>query len=73
MKSEFCQWLNDMQEIADNDNIVVQARHFDVLDYYFKAHNSPQEAFADYKNNFLPRWNAINQSINHEQYNNKEN
>lgn len=37
-----------MQKIADDSNIIIEARHFDVLDYYFKAKQSPMEAFKDY-------------------------
>jgi len=48
MKSEFCQYLCDMQKIADGSNIIIEARHFDVLDYYFKAKKSAIEAFKDY-------------------------
>lgn len=59
MKSDFAQWLDEIQHIADEDNITVAARHYDVLDYYFKINKSPHEAYLDYKNNFLPRWNAI--------------
>jgi hypothetical protein len=59
MRSDFAQWLDEMQHVADADGITVAARHYDVLDYYFKVKKSPTEAYADYKNNFLPRWNAI--------------
>lgn len=59
MRSEFAEWLDQMQHIADKDNIVVQARHYDVLDYYFKSNKTPQQGYESYKNNFLPRWNAI--------------
>ena len=59
MRSDFAQWLDEMQHIADADSITVAARHYDVLDYYFKTKKTPEQAFKDYKNNFLPRWNAI--------------
>lgn len=48
MISEFAQYLTDMQKIADDSNIIIEARHFDVLDYYFKAKQSPMEAFKEY-------------------------
>ena len=48
MISEFAQYLTDMQKIADDSNIIIEARHFDVLDYYYKAKQSPLEAFKDY-------------------------
>ncbi len=59
MRSEFAEWLDQMQHVADKDNLIVQARHFDCLDYYFKVGKTPQQAFTEYKNNFLPRWNAL--------------
>lgn len=48
MISEFSQYLTDIQKIANDSNIIIEARHFDVLDYYFKAKQSPMEAFKDY-------------------------
>jgi len=48
MISKFCQYLYDIQKIADDSNIIVEARHFDVLDYYFKSNHSPKEAFKAY-------------------------
>jgi len=48
MRSEFCDYLYQMQEIADDSNIIVEARHYDVLDYYFKSKQSPMEAFKEY-------------------------
>lgn len=65
MRSEFAQWLDDMQHIADAENITVAARHFDVLDFYFKSKKSPEQAFLDYRDNFLPRWNAITENGKH--------
>lgn len=62
MRSQFAEWLDQMQHIADNDNIIVQARHYDVLDYYFQMKKSPQQGYDDYKKNFLPRWNAITEN-----------
>lgn len=58
MRSEFCEFLDQMQLIADKENIVVWARHYDVLDFYFKEGQNPHEAFSDYKE-FLKRWNAL--------------
>lgn len=62
MRSEFAEWLDQMQHIADADNITVAARHHDVLDYYFKIKLTPQDAYKRYKTQFLPRWNAITQN-----------
>ena len=62
MRSDFAQFLDDMQHIADKDGITIAARHYDVLDYYFKIYKSPENAYYDYKNHFLPRWNAITQN-----------
>jgi hypothetical protein len=58
MRSEFAEWLDQMQHVADVDNVTVAARHVDVLDYYFKAKKTPNEAFQEYKR-FLDRWNAL--------------
>ena len=58
MRSEFAEFLDQMQHIADTENMVVQARHYDVLDYYFQMKETPEEAFKQYKK-FLARWNAI--------------
>jgi hypothetical protein len=59
MRSELCDFLDKMQHVADADSIVIQARHYDVLVYYFKMKMTPEKAVKDYKDNFLPRWNAI--------------
>jgi hypothetical protein len=59
MRSEFCDFIDKMQHIADADKVIIQARHFDVLDYYFKRGDAPEEAYENYKDNFLRRWNAI--------------
>tara|TARA_R110002012_G_scaffold250357_6_gene428162 strand:- start:5041 stop:5373 length:333 start_codon:yes stop_codon:yes gene_type:complete len=58
MRSPFAEWLDQMQHVADAENITVAARHFDFLDYQFKLNNSPSAAFENYKV-FLKRWNAI--------------
>lgn len=58
MRSEFSEWLDQMQHVADADGITVAARHFDVLDYYFKSGKTPEEAQEDYKK-FLQRWKAL--------------
>ena len=59
MRSEFCEFLDQMQHVADADGVTVAARHHDVLNYYFKMKYEPAKAYHEYKNNFLPRWNAI--------------
>ena len=58
MRSEFAEWLDQMQHVADNENIIVQARHVDLLDFFFRSKKSPTQAFDKYKK-FLVRWNAI--------------
>ena len=58
MRSEFAEWLDQMQHVADNENIIVQARHVDLLDFFFRSKKSPMQAFEEY-NKFLVRWNAI--------------
>jgi len=59
MKSEFAMWLGQMQSVANGFNIIVAAEHIDVLDYYFRMNKNPDEAFQEYKNVFLPRWNTL--------------
>lgn len=62
MRSPFAEWLDQLQKIADQENIVVQARHIDVLEHYYKFEKlSPLEAFDDYKP-FLERWNALTEN-----------
>ena len=58
MRSEFAEWLDQMQHEADKENITVQARHIDLLDFYFKGKKTPAEAFKQYVA-FLKRWNSI--------------
>jgi hypothetical protein len=58
MRSEFAQWLDEMQHIADKGAVDVQARHYDVLDFYFKARKSPQQAYDEFTK-YLKRWNAL--------------
>jgi hypothetical protein len=62
MRTDFAQWLDGMQHEADADGVTVAARHIDVLGYYFILKLTPQEAFLKYKNEFLPRWNAITEN-----------
>lgn len=62
MRSELAEFINLMQHIADEDKIVIAARHIDVLEYYFKAKQTPEQAYQQYKNNFLPRWNALTEN-----------
>lgn len=58
MRSPLADWLDKMQQVADTENITVAARHFDVLDYYFKMKYTPEEAFDEYKK-YHERWTAI--------------
>ncbi len=58
MRSEFAEFLDQMQHVADLENVTVQASHYDVLDFYFKSKETPAAAFNQYKK-FLKRWNAI--------------
>ena len=58
MRTKFAEWLDQMQHVADNEDITVAARHYDFLDFLFKSKKGPIEAFAEYKK-FLVRWNAI--------------
>lgn len=58
MRTELADYIDKMQHIADNENITIQARHIDLLDYYFKIEMTPKEAVEGYKE-FLSRWNAI--------------
>jgi hypothetical protein len=61
MRSEFAEFLDQMQHVADTENVTVAARHCDVLEYYFKSKMTPTDAFKQYKK-FLVRWNAITQN-----------
>ncbi|MES2487574.1 MAG: hypothetical protein V4581_16710 [Bacteroidota bacterium] len=58
MKSELCQWLTDLQKIASKDGVIVEAQHFDVLEYYFKSPISLEEAYELYKK-FRIRYEAL--------------
>lgn len=58
MRSELAEFLDQMQKVADTENVTIAARHIDILEYYFKSKMEPQEAFDWYKM-FLKRWNAI--------------
>jgi hypothetical protein len=58
MRSEFAEWLDQMQHIADSDNIIVAARHYDWLCFQFETKETPTEAYHNYRH-FLKRWNAI--------------
>lgn len=60
MRSEFCQWLLEFQEVASKENIIVEARHFDVLEYYFTAKEGTLEQTLEEYKNFRKRWYAIN-------------
>jgi len=62
MKSDFCEYLEEMQVIASQENIIVEAQHFDVLDYYYKSKIKPAEAFKQYKQ-FRVRVYAINNEL----------
>ena len=64
MRSEFAEWLDQMQHIADAENIVVAVRHYNILDYYFKSKKTPGQAYFEYKK-FLKRWNAITDNGKH--------
>ena len=49
MQSEFNQWLTQLSELAAQENIIVEAKYFDGLDYFFKAKLSPSDALPKYK------------------------
>lgn len=59
MRSPLAEFIDKMQHIADADNMVIAARHIDVLEFYFLTKETPQAAYDNYKNRFLPRWNAL--------------
>lgn len=59
MRSEYCEFLTQMQKIADKDAVIIEARHHDVLDFYFTEKKTPEEAYAEYMK-FRDRWYAIN-------------
>lgn len=59
MRSEYCEFLTQMQKIADADSVIIEARHHDVLDFYFKENKTPERAYKEYLK-FRKRWYAIN-------------
>lgn len=59
MRSELAEFLDQMQHLADADNIVIAARHIDVLEFYFLSGDTPEQAYTNYKTRFLPRWNVL--------------
>lgn len=61
MRSEFCNWLIQLQKIATKENIIVEAQHFDMLDYFYKTGCTPEKTYSEYKG-FRKRWMAINAS-----------
>jgi len=63
MKTEFCQWLNDLSDLAEKENVIVEAKYFDGLDYFFKSGESPESALPLYKDLVL-RIDAIQQDFN---------
>lgn len=58
MTSNFCNYLLVMQELADKDKVIIEARHFDVLDIYFKLEYHPVQAYKWYLE-FRKRWYAL--------------
>lgn len=59
MKSTICQWLTDLQVLASKENLIVEAQHFDCLEFLFKSH--PQDldaALKEYKD-FRKRYEAL--------------
>lgn len=61
MRSQFSQFLHDMQDEATKENTIVEARHYDVLKFYFQSNMKPIDAFENYKK-FKERWNAITEN-----------
>lgn len=49
MRSEFQQWLYDLQELASKENIIIEAIYYDGLDYFFKAKFTLEESLKKYK------------------------
>lgn len=64
MKSDFQQWIDELQSEADKENITIEAKYFDGLDYFFKTKDldllTPLERYKDLKS----RFEAINFSEN---------
>lgn len=48
MKSEFCQWLTDLQIIGTTHGIIIEAQHYDVLEYLFRTGHSVSAAYPNY-------------------------
>lgn len=69
MRTAYCEWLEQMQLLADKHGIIIQARHHDFLVFHFACKYTVEQSFFEYKNNFLPRWNALtNNGLNTEAY-----
>lgn len=61
MRSKFCNWCIQLQKIATKENIIVEARHFDMLDYFYKTGTTPEKTYPEYKE-FRKRWMELNDS-----------
>lgn len=60
-KSNFCQWLADLQQLANEDNIIIEAQHYDCLNLLYHEWLqgiTNEEAYARYKD-FRKRWHAL--------------
>jgi hypothetical protein len=63
MKSPFCQWLNDLSDLAEKDTVIIEAKYFDVLDFLFRTDTSIEKALKDY-NDTVRRIKAIQSDFN---------
>ena len=66
MKSEYCQWLNDLADIAEPKGIIINARYHDGLDFFFLSKLTPKDTLPKYQN-LVTRCEAIDgrQETNH--------
>jgi hypothetical protein len=62
MKSPYCQWLTDLSELAKNENVIIEAKYHDGLDFFFQSSLSVQDALPRYKD-LVRRVIAINDEV----------
>ena len=62
MKSPYCQWLTDLSELAKKENVIIEAKYHDGLDFFFQSKLSLQDALIRYKD-LVKRIVAINEEI----------
>jgi len=59
MRSELCQWLINLQVLASKDNVIVEAQHYDCLEYLHRMHGKDLEAAYKEYTDFKKRYEAL--------------